>query len=338
MAEKYVLTYSRDTTMVMEEIWLVAQTESLEKMLGKKNPYGAPNIFHMDRGVIEIWENAKSIGWIKESIKERVLAEPGFLAEAIGKYGVLYGRVMGMAKSSPLNLDELKEFADLVSRACGYFVIWYFVAINETLPDEVRAPALKVRESDNLFDGSDKVIRDSIRSIYPAIKDVPVALKTEELANGGDQEVLRRRFESWIFATGSIDEVVGFDDFVNRHSEFDFERIEVVASDILKGQPAFIGKASGIVKIVRRKDEIDKVGDGDILVSLMTTPDFIPAMKKAAAFVTDEGGITCHAAIIARELGKPCIIGTKVATKVLKDGDMVEVDAEKGMVKIIKKT
>ena len=62
----------------------------------------------------------------------------------------------------------------------------------------------------------------------------------------------------------------------------------------------------------------------------------MPAMEKAAAFVTDEGGITCHAAIVAREMKKPCIIGTKIATKVLKDGDLVEVDAEKGIVRILK--
>jgi len=62
----------------------------------------------------------------------------------------------------------------------------------------------------------------------------------------------------------------------------------------------------------------------------------LPAMNKASAFITDEGGITCHAAIVARELGKPCIIGTKIATKVLKDGDEVEVNADKGIVKIIK--
>jgi len=69
----------------------------------------------------------------------------------------------------------------------------------------------------------------------------------------------------------------------------------------------------------------------------MTHPEFLPMMRKAVAFVTDEGGITCHAAIVAREMKRPCIIGTKNATKVLKDGDMVEVDAEKGIVKILKK-
>ena len=69
----------------------------------------------------------------------------------------------------------------------------------------------------------------------------------------------------------------------------------------------------------------------------MTFPAFLPAMKKAAAFITNEGGITCHAAIVAREMKKPCIIGTRIATKVLHDGDLVEVDANKGLVMILKK-
>jgi pyruvate,water dikinase len=67
----------------------------------------------------------------------------------------------------------------------------------------------------------------------------------------------------------------------------------------------------------------------------MTTPDFVPAMKKAAAIVTAEGGLLCHAAIISRELKKPCIVGTKVATSILKTGTRIQVDAQKGVVKII---
>jgi pyruvate,water dikinase len=83
--------------------------------------------------------------------------------------------------------------------------------------------------------------------------------------------------------------------------------------------------------------DLSKMEGGDILVSPMTTPEFVPAMRRASAIVTDEGGITCHAVIVSRELGIPCIIGTKIATRVLKDGDEVEVDAEKGVVRIIKK-
>jgi phosphohistidine swiveling domain-containing protein len=113
--------------------------------------------------------------------------------------------------------------------------------------------------------------------------------------------------------------------------EFGKEKVREV-----QGIIAFAGLAKGIVKIVKHPDEIGKVNAGDILVAQSTFPSYISAMHKAAAFVTDEGGITSHAAIIAREMKKPCIIGTKNATKVLKDGDMVEVDANKGIVKIIK--
>ena len=67
----------------------------------------------------------------------------------------------------------------------------------------------------------------------------------------------------------------------------------------------------------------------------MTTVDFVPLMQKACAIVTDEGGILCHAAIVSREMRKPCVIGTKVATKSLKDGDLVEVDAGKGVVNVL---
>ncbi|MFA4937268.1 MAG: PEP-utilizing enzyme [Patescibacteria group bacterium] len=105
----------------------------------------------------------------------------------------------------------------------------------------------------------------------------------------------------------------------------------------IRGLTASVGRVSGRVKIVGSVREINKVKNGDILVSVMTRPDYIAGIKKAAAIVTNEGGITCHAAIVARELGIPCIIGTKIATEVLKDGDLVEVNANHGVVTILKK-
>lgn len=106
--------------------------------------------------------------------------------------------------------------------------------------------------------------------------------------------------------------------------------------DDFRGLTASVGKVIGKVRIIRSVTEISKIEQGDVLVAVMTRPDYIPAMKKASAIVTDEGGITCHAAIVSRELQIPCIIGTKIATKVLKDGMMVEVNANHGWVKIIK--
>ncbi len=97
------------------------------------------------------------------------------------------------------------------------------------------------------------------------------------------------------------------------------------------------GKIKGRVVIVKDRSELYKVKKDDILVAPLTTPDFVIAMKKASAIITDLGGITSHAAIVSRELGKPCIVGTRNATKLLKDGDIIEINDENGEINIIKK-
>lgn len=111
------------------------------------------------------------------------------------------------------------------------------------------------------------------------------------------------------------------------------------AKEIVKGMPAcsFPGIIQGKVKIIHSSRESKKFRYGDVLVTTMTKPDFVPLMKKAAAIITDEGGLTSHAVIIARELGIPCIIGTGNATHVLKNGDQVKVDCKKGTVGLLKK-
>jgi phosphoenolpyruvate synthase/pyruvate phosphate dikinase len=106
----------------------------------------------------------------------------------------------------------------------------------------------------------------------------------------------------------------------------------------IKGVSASRGTAKGKVKIILGTKDFQKLNSKDILVTEMTRPDFLPIMKKASAIITDEGSLTCHAAIVARELGIPCIVGTKTATRLLKDGDEVEVDANKGNIKILKKS
>lgn len=105
---------------------------------------------------------------------------------------------------------------------------------------------------------------------------------------------------------------------------------------VLSGQAVSLGKYKGRVKIINKKEELNKIKKGDVLVTEMTTPDFVPAMERAGAIVTDIGGLTCHAAIVAREMGKPCVVGTERATKVFKDNELVEVDAVKGIVKMLK--
>lgn len=115
--------------------------------------------------------------------------------------------------------------------------------------------------------------------------------------------------------------------------------VEVVREKVktLHGSVAFVGRISGRVKIINSPKDVKKIKNGEVMISTQTNPDLLPAMKKAVAFVTDVGGITSHAAIVARELKKPCIIGTKIASKVFKDGDLADVDVIKGNVTLIKK-
>ena len=103
----------------------------------------------------------------------------------------------------------------------------------------------------------------------------------------------------------------------------------------VRGMVANKGKVAGIAKIILSSEDFFTFNEGDILIAKMTSMDFIPIMKKSGAFITDEGGLASHAAIIAREYGKPCIIGTKNATKVFKNGEKIEVDAESGVVRKI---
>ncbi len=110
---------------------------------------------------------------------------------------------------------------------------------------------------------------------------------------------------------------------------------ETLGRDSLKGQCGNKGTATGPARVIMGKDEFQAMKPGDILMTSMTTPDFVPIMQKAAAIVTDMGGLLSHAVIMSRELGKPCVIGTKSATSVFKDGDMVEVYADNGVVRKI---
>ena len=114
--------------------------------------------------------------------------------------------------------------------------------------------------------------------------------------------------------------------------EKDEKLIKTSQTPILIGAPASPGIGTGVVRILKSPKEIGKVMKGDVLVAPMTSPDYVPAMKKASAIVTDAGGQTSHAAIVSRELGIPAVVGTVTGTKVLKEGQIVTVNGENGQI------
>lgn len=140
-------------------------------------------------------------------------------------------------------------------------------------------------------------------------------------------------------ATLCIETLNGYEIFEGDEALAVFERVfnRKNADEEIKGVCASPGKVTGIVKIVLKTHDLASVKMGDILVASMTRPEMVSAMNKASAIITDEGGVTSHAAIVSRELGIPCIIGTKVATQLLHNGDLVLVDANNGTVQKLKK-
>ena len=168
--------------------------------------------------------------------------------------------------------------------------------------------------------------RETTFMIFNEMKDI--LFKKKEM----HKELAQRAQQCFFAVTSEGYFIVGGKDadeyFVLSHSpKQDKEVIEI------RGVSASPGYARGRVRIIRKTEEMKEFQVGEMLVTNQTTPEFMPIMKKAAAIVTEQGGITSHAAIVARELGKPCVIGTKIATSALRDGEVVEVDANNGIVR-----
>lgn len=220
----------------------------------------------------------------------------------------------------------------------------YFVPDVPGLDSRVREEALNYRAyTEKYAEICDEIVVDFWKTSMPAsCQDLACFTTIDEaiaLARGALSEsaviAIRRRLQGYGILNGVVADLETFSQMLKQADIVLKE--EVVAQDTkeVRGKIANMGVVRGIARIVIKKADIQKVQEGDIIVAKMTNPDYVPWMKIAAAFVTDEGGMTCHAAIVSREMNKPCVVGTKISTKAFRDGDWLEVDASKGTVRRI---
>lgn len=156
----------------------------------------------------------------------------------------------------------------------------------------------------------------------------------DEFAPDVKDKVIRRANDEWLIYPDEIGEAQIIDDpAVYAPLKEVFLPTTIENASEIRGKTGNKGKARGPVRVIFSSADFHKMQDGDVLVTPMTTPDFVLLMQRSAAIVTDMGGLLCHAVIVSRELGKPCVIATGNATQVLKDGDTVEVDASAGVVR-----
>jgi phosphohistidine swiveling domain-containing protein len=157
-------------------------------------------------------------------------------------------------------------------------------------------------------------------------------LELAEMMQG--KKIKRSENFGFILHKGCVTEL---DQSTTKHYWEIYTKYKITQTNIIKGIIANKGKAIGKVQIIRDpRNQANEFQDGNILVAPMTSPDYVFLMKQATAIITDAGGLTSHAAIVSRELSKPCIVGTNIATQILQDGDTVEVDANQGIIKILK--
>ncbi len=328
---------TRNFSIIMQEAWSRAHKENLiEKLDLKEYPFDPIYIYFMKDGVEEMWKNIKATRWIHEKLMEKFNSDSNFFPELYKRYFDRLAEIEPLLKKNIQTIDELKAFLNTVYEAINDYIVLFISLRIKDIPKEYLELARIFREKDTFFAEANTAVWKALNTLYPDFGYLAVYITDEEIGKTIDIEELKKRDNGFAVIPGIFTGIISFNDLEKKFPEYTFEQ-EVGEHDEegLKGQVAFAGIATGIVRIVKRKEQVEQVLEGEIIVSPMTTPDMVPAMRKAAAFVTDEGGITCHAAIIARELKKPCIIGTKIASQIFKDGDEVEVDAEKGVVRIL---
>lgn len=335
MSQSFSKAYTRNFSIIMQEAWFAAHQDLVERLDCGSCPYSPTHVYFMVDGVEEVWENEHAQQWFLDRLQEKIVADPNFFFSVHDQYNKLLAEIKEWWKRDISTAEDLRVFVEKVFQSTSLFVVLYDVLMIESLPEDIRKVAEAFREQDVFFAECNATIWRALQKLYPDFGYFVVYIIRDEIGTEFSREELHERDKDFAYIPGIVRESISFLELQQKFPDFLFRIEEASLETELKGQVAFRGVVSGKVRIVKRKDQIASVQEGDIIVSPMTTPDFMPAMKKAAAFVTDEGGITCHAAIIAREMQKPCVIGTKSATKILKDGDFVEVDAEKGIVRKI---
>ncbi len=349
---------SRDLPLANIFAWHKGYTTGMEKSFG----WGySETLFYMHNGIADTFRVPEEHNIIfKQEFLKRFNSSKKWLPEFINNYRVLLKKLSKFySENNSIDNYSNKElwktyeaYVSFVDKVMGPFVVmywtpnWFSSNIDEKKKyDKIINQAMSLRkEAEDVFPKGDVLVNEilsKVSSFSKIEKNLLDFISHDELKTyllSGtpiNVQILLERKKGIIYSKKGIQLVdSSFDDALKKVGYF-VEKVQVENKKELTGQSAYKGIVRGKVEIVINKHKIKHFSEGKILVAAMTTPEYVPAIKKALAVITDEGGVTCHAAIVTREMKKPCIIGTKNATRVLKDGDLIEVDADNGIVRII---
>ena len=227
------------------------------------------------------------------------------------------------------SLDEIAKLLNLSDEEKDFFeIVREFAYIND-MRDVYRRKG--ICNISLFFDKIGKVVDLDRKDLaYFTNEEIIKVLETNETPN--KEEIEKRKQGFLIYWENENIIVITEDERIKSFVEKNVKSNEVTKE--LSGLVASVGVAEGRVVIVKGISDLDNVKEGSIMVAITTHPDFVPAMQRASAIVTDEGGITSHAAIVSREMKKPCIVGVKNATTSLQNGQKIIVNANKGLINL----
>ena len=339
---QYQKLFSRDFSLPSVEAWVRGESTNPKEWTTETQPFLPYIITERADDTVHFYYDLEGVAWIQNLLSKRARADKGFihLIEKTVLEKLQFIRPI-YEKEEVVDLPTLAKFLKELEAGYPWFeAMWWFFQMD----DESKVAGLKLESlakvrtlTDRLCNSSDTVIRKSLQKIYPQFDSLSSVLKISEIISGNipSRIILEERERGYFFSGNRL-----FTKSDKKNIEKTFKmhfKQELAQKKVrqLTGLPAYQGVVRGFVRRVMGHKQIHLVQEGEILISPMTIPDFVPAMKKAAAIVTDEGGMLSHAAIIAREFGKPTVVGTSIATKRLQDGDIVEVNATAGKVNLI---
>ncbi len=324
---------SREMSLIDTQAWNEGDTQELKKWI---NWDYERHYFINNNGIVDLFYEMDDGDEFYEIVKEK-LKEERFLDRLIEYFINEVAKGREILKKDLFKKDIIELYNIIVKIWPGTSIFDIISGYPEIVfnNEKIINRLLETRNEygEFMYEVSEIILK-SIPKIYPEINGFEDVIIIQEFENGRfpSKQELEKRKKYYTLYSHYLETDISFEEVAKEH---EFEIVEEILNEVneVRGDIAMRGKARGIVKIIFKTEDCNEVEIGNILVAPMTTPDHIIAMDKASAFVTDEGGITCHAAIVAREFGKPCIVGTHNATKVFKDGDLVFVDADEGVVR-----
>lgn len=301
-------------------------------------------VYYYDGNFTHIIHEQGEMNEFGKIVKKRLKSEPELINQLLQNAMNFQKEAKNFLQKVPSDLSlnkTLEFFSNYLANAVNipHRLSWAFKDAEEVTPrlldklNKIRGISHFVKIDKICIKLMKSLLKDKDKDYIPFVNLINPAEMLKERPWPSKKELVQRR-NGWLlkFCDGKIEFVFGEE----ANKKYSTLLNVKTKKDILEGSVAYSGKVTGEVIVIEDKKKLEKIKSGCVLVTNMTTPDYLPYIKKVIAIITDEGGTTCHASIISRELKIPCIVGTKVATKILKDRDVVEVNAVKGIVKKLK--